>query len=185
MAYIRVIDENEAEGDLFRVYDEIQRSRGRLSNILRSQSLDPRGLKVHLDLYLELIYGKGPLSRRERELVAVVVSAANDCKYCVVHHSEALSKYVKDEAEVRQIGQDYTKVKLPARERALADYAHGLTLRPNEGREQAFAALRKAGFRDEEVLHATQITAYFNFANRIVQGLGVDLEQTEARDYAY
>lgn len=185
MAYIRVIDENEAEGELFRVYDEIQRSRGRLSNILRSQSLDPRGLKAHLDLYLELIYGKGPLSRKERELVAVVVSAANRCRYCITHHSEALSKYVKDEATVRQIVQDHTKVKLPARERALADYAHGLTVRPQEGREAAVEALRKAGMRDEEILHATQITAYFNFANRIVEGLGVDLEQTEARDYAY
>ena len=67
MAFIKVIGEDEADGKLFEVYDEIQRNRGRVSNILRIQSLNPKGLRAHLDLYMASVFGKGGLSRREAE----------------------------------------------------------------------------------------------------------------------
>ncbi len=183
--YIRVIDEDEAEGPLFKLYDEIQSKRGRLSNVLKIQSLDPKGLEAHLDLYMALVFGKGPLSRRERELIAVVVSSANGCEYCYTHHGEALNKYVKDDAFIQQAIKDYTQLDLPAGERALCDYAVGLTKTPGEGRSDAVEALRAAGFDDEAILQATSITAYFNFVNRMVHGLGVELEGDDARDYDY
>ncbi len=185
MAFIRVIGEDEAEGPLFKIYDEIQRSRGRLSNILRIQSLSPKTLKAHLDLYMATVFGKGGLSRRERELIAVVVSAVNECEYCYVHHGEALNKYAKDDALVKQLQTDYTKADLPDRERALVDYAAELTRTPQSGRKEAVDALRKAGLADDEILQATEIVAYFNFVNRLASGLGVDLEDDEARDYDY
>lgn len=180
--YIRVVDENDAEGPLFEIYDEVQRSRGRLSNILQIESLNPRGLKAHLGLYMELVFGKGPLSRKERELIAVAVSAATGCDYCVVHHSEALGNYA-DKAWVQDVAAG--DADLEPREQALVDFARGLTLHPGEGREQAVTALRDAGFSDEAILHATETTAYFNFVNRIASGLGVELEQESERDYAY
>ncbi len=185
MAFIRVIGEDEAEGPLFQIYDEIQRSRGRLSNILRIQSLNPKALKAHLQLYMATVFGKGGLSRRERELIAVVVSAANNCEYCYVHHGEALNKYVKDEAFVKALQKDYTSVELPARERALADFAIGLTKQPESGRKQGVEALRAAGLSDEEILQATEVVAYFNYVNRLASGLGVDLEDQASRDYDY
>lgn len=186
MAYIRVVDEDEAEGELFTLYDEVQRTRGRVSNVLSVQSLHPRAMKRHLDLYMELLYGKGALSRLQRELIAVVVSAANGCDYCVAHHSDALLKYAKDPALVKQVAADHTKLDLPPADRALSDYAHGLTVAPATGRREAVEALRSAGFNDEAILLATEIVAYFNFVNRLVHGLGVDLEKGEARsDYNY
>ncbi len=185
VAFIRVIGEDEAEGPLFEIYDEIQRSRGRLSNILRIESLNPKALKAHLQLYMATVFGKVGLSRRERELIAVVVSAANNCEYCYIHHGEALNTYVKDEAMVKQLQTDQSKVKLPARERALVDFAVGLTTNPASGREEAVKALRAAGLNDEEILHATEVVAYFNFVNRLASGLGVDLESQDARDYNY
>lgn len=185
VSYIRVIDEDEAEDDLFSIYDKVQKSRGRLSNILRIQSLHPRALQRHLDLYMELLFGKGPLSRKQRELIAVVVSSTGGCGYCVTHHAEALDKYAKDPEWVRAVAKDFTQVDLEPEERALADFAKGLTLHPDTGREEAVAALREAGFDDEAILHATELVAYFNFVNRIASGLGVDLESEEKRDYDY
>lgn len=185
MAYIRVIDEDEAEGKLFEVYDHIQSTRGRVSNVLRIQSLDPKALRAHLDLYLALVYGRGPLSRRQRELIAVVVSAVNDCKYCIVHHGEALNQYAKDPAWVDAVAADPSGAEMPADERALADYAISLTTAPGKEREAAVKALRKAGFDDEAILQATEIAAYFNFVNRLVSGLGVEVEPDEDRDYHY
>ncbi len=185
MPYIRVISEDEAEGDLFKVYDEIQRSRGRVANVLRIQSLRPKGLRTHLDLYMDTVFGKGPLSRRQRELLAVVVSAENECTYCVIHHGEALNKYVKDAAWVKALAADPEGVSLDADERALADYALGLTRSPGRGRKEAVEALRSAGFEDDAILHATEVVSYFNYVNRMVHGLGVELESDDDRDYDY
>ncbi len=185
MAYIRVIDEDEAEGKLFTVYDNIQRTRGRLSNVLRIQSLDPKGLEAHLGLYMAHIYRPGGLGRLERELIAVVVSVANGCDYCVTHHSEALAKYAKDDALVKQVSADYTQAKLDSRLHALCDFAVGLTKQPATGRKEAVEALRSAGFSDEDILHATEVVSYFNYVNRLVGGLGVELEESDDRDYQY
>ncbi|MBI4575068.1 MAG: hypothetical protein HY722_02265 [Planctomycetes bacterium] len=65
---------------------------------------------------------------------------------------------------------------LAAAERALAAYAEDLTLRPAAPPLPRVAALREAGFDDAGVLAATEITAYFNFVNRLAHGLGVELE---------
>lgn len=185
VAYIRVIGEDEADGKLFDTYDEIQRNRGRVSNILRIQSLDPKALRAHLDLYMATVFGKGGLSRREAELLAVVVSSANGDMYCVTHHSEALDRYAKDPAWVKLVGTDPTKAHLNEREGALAHFALALTKHPAKGMKEAVAALRTRGFTEEQVLQAVEVVAYFNFANRLSLGLGVDLESDGERDYHY
>lgn len=185
MAYIRVVGEDEADGKLFDVYDEIQRNRGRVSNILRASSLDPKALRAHLDLYMATVFGKGGLTRRESELLAVVVSHANGDQYCATHHAEALDRYAKDPAWVKLVASDPAKAKLSEREAALVHYALALTKHPNKGMKEAVSALRSRGFTDEQILQATQVVAYFNFANRISLGLGVELEADGERDYHY
>lgn len=185
MPFIRVINEDEAEGELFRVYDDIQRTRGRVANVLRIQSLRPKGLKTHLDLYMDTVFGRGPLSRRQREVVAVVVSAVNGCDYCITHHGEALNKYVKDPKWVKALAADPEGYPLEPAERALADYAIDLTRNPAQGRREAVERLRKAGFDDAAILHVTEVAAYFNYVNRLVHGLGVELEEEQDRDYVY
>lgn len=185
MAYIKVIDEDEAEGKLFELYDSIQRTRGRVSNVLRIQSLDPKGLQAHLDLYLAHIFRPGGISRLEREMIAVVVSAANGCEYCVVHHSEALAKYAKDDKLVKALATDHAKAKLDEPHRTLCTFAVGLTKDPGGGGDEAVGRLRAVGYDDEAILHITEIVAYFNYVNRMVSGLGVELEAAGDRDYAY
>ena len=81
MAWIRTIGKEEADGELSRLYDQIAPGDQVLDNILGIHSLHPRTLRDHLILYRTLMYGDGPLSRRERELVAVAVSSANRCHY--------------------------------------------------------------------------------------------------------
>lgn len=65
---------------------------------------------------------------------------------------------------------------LPARERGLVEYAVRLTAAPDEVSESDIHILRSSGLDDEAILHAAQIIAYFNFVNRLAQGLGVQLE---------
>ena len=78
MAWIKVIDEPNAEGALETIY---KRLGGKVDNILKIHSLHPESLDAHIGIYKNIMYGRGPLSRSEREMVAVVVSVANQCHY--------------------------------------------------------------------------------------------------------
>jgi len=81
MAWIRVIEEGEATGDLLRQYEDARRRAGRVFNVVKIQSLNPRALEASTKLYLTLMYGPSRLSRLEREAIATVVSRASNCFY--------------------------------------------------------------------------------------------------------
>ena len=97
MSWIEEIDVTEADGKLAAIYAELIKKRGKVANILQVHSLNPEAMSNHADLYMTLMFGKSGLSRAEREAIAVVVSATNECPYCVSHHAEALQRYVKDD----------------------------------------------------------------------------------------
>lgn len=81
-AWIRVIPEDEAEGELKSLYEqEFDEERQGTDNILAIHSLNPPTLRAHADLYHTVMHAKSPLSRTEREMVAVVVSVINHCHY--------------------------------------------------------------------------------------------------------
>ncbi|MCB0748744.1 MAG: carboxymuconolactone decarboxylase family protein, partial [Ignavibacteriae bacterium] len=83
MPWIKQINENDATGKLSEVYDELKNARGKVSNIMKINSLDAITMKNHLDLYLSIMYNKtdANIDREEKELIAVVVSALNNCSY--------------------------------------------------------------------------------------------------------
>lgn len=82
MAWIRMIPEDEAEGDVARAYARaVGPAGGPVDNILKIHSIAPKALADHLALYRNLMFGESPLSRTEREAIAVVVSVMNKCRY--------------------------------------------------------------------------------------------------------
>ena len=81
MAFLRLIDEDEATGALRREYEEAVGRAGKIFNIVKAMSLRPGVLRSSMGLYKEIMFGASGLSRAERELLAVVVSVANDCHY--------------------------------------------------------------------------------------------------------
>ena len=81
MAWIHMIDEEEARGKLREWYARLREPWGGVDNIMKIHSLNVRSLKGHYELYKAVMYGKSPLSRAQREMVAVVASAANRCGY--------------------------------------------------------------------------------------------------------
>ena len=81
MAWIKVIQEDEATGKLKEMYEKYAESSGEVDNILKIHSLNPKSLKTHFDLYAHLMRGKSDLSRVQREMIAVVTSAVNRCHY--------------------------------------------------------------------------------------------------------
>lgn len=81
MAWIETIDEERAEGPLKRLYKRLIEPWGGVDNILKIHSLNPPTLRGHVELYRTVMHGRSPLSRTQREMIAVVVSAANRCHY--------------------------------------------------------------------------------------------------------
>ena len=73
------------------------------------------------------------------------------------------------------IEQDYRRADLPENLRALMDYALKLTLTPGAMTEDSVLQLRELGYSDEQLLDATFVIGYFNFINRLADGLGVDI----------
>jgi alkylhydroperoxidase family enzyme len=81
MAWIRMIPEDEAEGRLAELYEECREPWGGVDNILKIHSLNVPSLEAHLRFYLTVMRGRSELSRAQREMIAVVASAANHCHY--------------------------------------------------------------------------------------------------------
>ncbi|HEX6881949.1 MAG TPA: carboxymuconolactone decarboxylase family protein [Planctomycetota bacterium] len=79
--WIRTIDPEQASGTLRRIYDAAVRRAGRVFQIVRAMSLAPDTLEASLALYQRVMLAPGALARRQREMLAVVVSRANDCHY--------------------------------------------------------------------------------------------------------
>ena len=81
MAWIEVIPEEDADGDLADQYRQLIEPWGGVDNILKIHSLSPDSLRAHVVLYKTLMYGKSPIKRPQREMIAVAASVANRCHY--------------------------------------------------------------------------------------------------------
>lgn len=183
MSWIDIIEVGEADGRLQEMYAELVKQRGKVSNILKVHSLNPEAMGNHLDLYMTLMFGKSGLSRLEREAIGVVVSAANDCTYCVNHHAEALRRYLDDDETLDLLMSADGLETLEPRLSNIVRHADKLTSAPSAMTESDLGELRAVGLSDKDILDLTLIVAYFNFVNRIALGLGVESSAEEVSGY--
>jgi len=158
--WIASIPAPDASGELKDLYERIGGARGGVARIHQAQSLNPKVLAAHFEHYKAIMFQPSPLSRGDREALAVAVSRANACDYCAAHHGAAL----------RQLG---TETMLPPQ---LFEWAARLARTPETVSESDIAMLRQAGLSDRAILDAVLTVAYFSYANRLVMGLGLALE---------
>lgn len=184
MSWIDEIDIDKADGKLATMYAELIEKRGKVSNILKVHSLNADAMGNHLDLYMTIMFGRSGLSRAEREAVAVVVSASNDCAYCVNHHVEALRRYIKDDETLRSLMEADGLETLEPRLSNIVRHAEKLTSAPAAMTEIDLGELRAVGLSDKDILDLSLIVAYFNFVNRIALGLGVSFSAEEMSGYS-
>jgi uncharacterized peroxidase-related enzyme len=176
MPFIDVTTPAHATGELQAIYERVIKKRGSVANVHAVQSVLPHTIEPQVDFYLSLMFGPSDLTRRERETVAVAVSHANACHYCITHHADALAKHQPDAALVSEMRARGTSSRLSPREAVLVAHAVKLTKSPQAVGKEDVEKLKNEGLRDPEILTLTMVTAYFNFINRVVVGLGVELE---------
>jgi uncharacterized peroxidase-related enzyme len=183
MAWIKVIHQGETEDDRLRTfYKKYNDPFEGIDNILKIHSLNPESMWKHYDYFKLLTTGRSGLSRMQREMIAIVVSAANGCEYGLAHHKEGLYVLTKNETLCNAVAGDYTTADVPEKDIAMMTFADRLTRDPAVMYKGDVANLRDAGFKDHEILDITQIAAYYNFMNRMAQGLGVELEDRYKND---
>lgn len=186
MAFIDVIEPDEASGTLKEIYEDLRQKRGKLARIHKIQSLNPETIVTHMELYMSIMFSQSPLSRAQREMMAVVVSAANQCEYCQLHHGEALNHYWKNPEKISQLRKDYNKLDLDPVDARLCKLAQQLTISPESiNEEEDILPLKNSGLSDRAILDAVLVISYFNFVNRIVMGLGVEADEQEVQGYKY
>ncbi len=81
MPHLELIGPEDADGLLAEEYEAAMGRAGKVYNIVRSMSLNPAVLRQSMELYKAIMFGPSGLTRQERELLATVVSATNECYY--------------------------------------------------------------------------------------------------------
>ncbi len=148
-------------------FAKCQEKLGLVPNVLHAYSFDENKLRKFTDFYNEVMLADSDLSKLEREMIAVVVSAANRCHYCVVAHGASVRALSGDAALGDTLAVNYRAASLSARHRAMLDYAWALTTAPHASGPGEEATLREAGFGDRAIWDIIAVTGFFNMTNRV------------------
>lgn len=179
MTWIETIPYEKATGRLKTLYDRIKGPGTHVDNIMKAHSLRPHTMEAHMVMYKYVLYHSGnKIESWMLETIGAYVSVLNGCGYCTAHHFEGLRRLIKDADRANTIfgalAADKPEFAFSGPELAMLRYARELTLTPRAVTEDAIAELRSAGLTDGEILEVNQVTAYFAYANRMVNGLGID-----------
>jgi uncharacterized peroxidase-related enzyme len=140
---------------------------GFLPNVLAAYTFDEAKLRAFIGFYNDLMLEDSPLSRLEREMIAVVVSSANRCYYCQVAHGQAVRQLSGDPALGELLVMNFRAAQLSPRHRAMLDFAHKVTVTPDGIVEADRERLRAAGFDDRAVWDIAAVASFFNMTNRM------------------
>lgn len=153
--------------DLRQYFELCEEKIGFVPNVLQAYSFDATKLRAFIAMYNDLMLGDSPLSKLEREMIAVVVSSANRCYYCLTAHGQALREMSGDPTLGETLVMNYRVAKLSRKQRAMLDFAHALTVSPAETGDAAREILRKVGFSERAIWDIASTTAFFNMTNRL------------------
>jgi uncharacterized peroxidase-related enzyme len=140
---------------------------GFVPNVFATLSLKPQRLRDFMQMFNEIMLSDSALSKLEREMVAVVVSSANRCYYCLVSHGAAVRKLSGDPLLGEMLALNYRVAPLDPRQRAMLDFAWKLTATPAEVIEADRDALRAVGFDNVTIFDLAQVIGLFNLSNRM------------------
>jgi uncharacterized peroxidase-related enzyme len=155
------------DGEISAYFNKCLDKLGFVPNVFRAYAFDAVKLKAFIDMADDLMLGDSGLSKLEREMIAVAVSAVNHCHYCLVSHGAAVRQRAGDPILGELIAQNYRAANLPARQKAMLDFAVKLTESPDKIEEDDRAALRHAGFSDRDIWDIAAVAGFYNMSNRI------------------
>ena len=155
------------DADLAKYFEKCLEKLGMVPNVIKVVAQNPKKARTFIATYNELMLGESGLSKLEREMIAVVVSSANRCYYCLVAHGQAVRQISGDPQLGEMMVMNYRVAELDPRQRAMLDFAWKLTVAPFDIGDSDRAALRKVGFSDQDIYDIGDTAAFFNMTNRL------------------
>ena len=140
---------------------------GFVPNVLTAYAWHSTKFAAFTEMYNDLMLGDSGLTKLEREMIAVVVSSANRCFYCLTAHGAAVRQLSGNPELGEQLVMNYRTAELSEKQRAMLDFAWALTKDPALMDEPHREALRKAGWTDREIWDIAAVAAFFNMTNRM------------------
>ena len=176
---LRLPDQRKITPEIRAVFARCMEKIGFVPNVLRSYSLRPRKFELFRKYNNELMLGDSGISPLEREMIAVVVSCVNHCHYCLVAHGAQVRVLSGDAVLGDQLVANYRAAPLSRRQRAMLDFTWKLSESPDSVGDADRAALRKAGFSDEDIFDIAEVAGFYNMTNR----LAVAIDMRPNREY--
>ncbi len=140
---------------------------GFVPNVLKAYAFDMAKLSAFVAMYNDLMLAPSGLSKLEREMIAVAVSAQNRCYYCLVAHGAGVRQLSGDPVLGELMAMNFRAARLSPRERAMLDFAVKLTAEPWLIDEADRDRLRRAGFSDRDIWDIAAVAGFFNMSNRV------------------
>jgi len=168
---LRTPSRAKLDADMQKYFRLCEEKLGFVPNVLGAYSFDQAKLRAFIAMYNDLMLADSGLSKLEREMLAVVVSSANRCYYCLTAHGAAVRQLSGDPELGEMLVMNWRTVRLPRRQRALLEFAHKLTVAPAEVGETDRDALRQAGWSERDIWDAASVVGFFNFTNRVATGV--------------
>ena len=180
-AWIKMLTDAEADDDLLDALSLARTPHGTVDNVMRVHSLRPNTMRGHVILYRAALHDEAnSLPTWLQETISSYVSILNDCPYSLANHWANARHLIGDDARADAIEAalqaDAPEQAFEGAELALLRYARKLTRAPGEMTEADVTVMREAGLDDGQILEANQIIGYFNYVNRLLNGLGVTTE---------
>ena len=166
-SWFPVPEERELPEDLRKLFAKARERIGFVPNVFRVYAFRPDRLRLWFSHFKALHEPTERLDAADRELIAVVVSSANRCLYCLVAHGASLREELGDPVLGERIAFDWRRAGLDARRTAMAAYAEKLTLAPRDVDRADLSSLLDAGLSLEEAWDVAEVAAMYNFTNRM------------------
>lgn len=148
-------------------FDKCQEKLGFVPNVLRAYAFDNAKLQAFIDMVDDLMLAESGISKLEREMIAVAVSAINQCHYCLTAHGAAVRQRAKDPVMGELIAHNWRAAGLTAKQNAMLAFAEKLTESPAKIDEADRAQLRAVGFNDRDIWDIASTAAFYNMSNRL------------------
>jgi uncharacterized peroxidase-related enzyme len=172
MSFIGGVSEQEAGGELAKLYAELKQVWGKVPNWFSAQAGRPDVVQLEASLFTA-IFQDGALPQKLKEQIGIVVAGINHSSYCVAIHSEVLHRFDVPRQVARTLAVNYPAARVSEPEMALFKFADKLTRQPDQIEQADADELRRHGWKSAQILEAVLAVCMMNFANRISSGLGL------------
>lgn len=172
ISWYPVPERDELPEDVAKLFGKAEAVLGFVPNVFQAFAYRVDHFRSWFSHFKQLHVPSTNLSAADREMIAVVVSMANGCLYCLVAHGQALREALGDPVLADRITLDWRRAGLDERRSAICDYAEKITLHPTLTTVEDRDRLVSLGLTLEEVWDVAEIAAMYNFTNRLAMATG-------------